>query len=88
MLLSSFLLKLSEEVRARLEDLRGREREVKDKISALEKRLERARACGELAEKIRGGIEERRRRRLRDIADEALRVYGSLTSYTRSAGDS
>jgi len=56
-------LKLSEEVRLRLE----------------EKRLESARACGELAEKIRCGIEERRRRRLRDIADEALRVYGSLT---------
>lgn len=35
-------LKLSEEVRARLEELRRREREVKDKISALEKRLERA----------------------------------------------
>jgi exonuclease SbcC len=68
-----------EEVRGRLEGVKRREREVKDKISALEKRLERARVCGELAERIRGGIEERRRRRLRDIADEALKVYESLT---------
>jgi len=68
-----------DELRARLEDLKRREKEVKDKISVLERRLERAKICGELLEKIRSGVEERRRQKLKRIADEALRIYGSLT---------
>ncbi|MEM2487264.1 MAG: SMC family ATPase [Thermoproteota archaeon] len=62
-----------------LEDLEAGARETERKINELERRLERARLCERLLEKVRGGIEEVRERRLKRIADEALRIYELLT---------
>jgi exonuclease SbcC len=65
-----------------LEELKKKKEEMKEieeKIDKLEKRLEKAKICEELIEKIKGGIERQRELRLRWIADEALRVYETLT---------
>jgi len=64
---------------ADLEGLKKQEEEVKGKIGELEKRLGRVKVCEDLLEKIKGGIESRRELRLKQIADEALRVYETLT---------
>jgi exonuclease SbcC len=69
-------LKNSEEDLKRLKE---EEEGVKGKIGELQKRLERAKLCEDLLEKIKDGIERQRELRLRRIADEALRVYESLT---------
>jgi exonuclease SbcC len=62
-----------------LEALREEEEAAKGKIGELEKRLGRVKVCESLLEKIRGGIESQRELRLKRIADEALRVYETLT---------
>ncbi|MEO0242581.1 MAG: SMC family ATPase [candidate division WOR-3 bacterium] len=62
-----------------LEALQRKEQETKKKISELQKRLDKVRVCEQLLEKIKGGIESLRERRLKRIADEALRVYETLT---------
>lgn len=48
-------------------------------IEETSKRLEAASRARKIAEMIRAGIEGYRRRKLRAIADEALKVYSSLT---------
>jgi exonuclease SbcC len=68
-----------EKLRADVEDLKRREEEVRGKIVELQKRLERVKVCEDLLEKIRGGIESQRELRLRRIAEEALRIYETLT---------
>ncbi len=54
-------------------------KDIEDKIEAIEGRLERARTTSEMVERLREGIEEGRRRALREVAGEALRIYNSLT---------
>jgi exonuclease SbcC len=66
-------------LRADLEGLKKQEEEVKGKIGELQKRLGRVKVCEDLLEKIKGGIESQRELRLKRIADEALRVYETLT---------
>lgn len=67
------------ELKSNLEALQKEEREMKEKMSLLQKRLEKAKTCEQLLERIKGGIEGQRERRLKRIADEALRVYETLT---------
>jgi len=67
------------ELRAHLEDLRKQEEKVNGKIGELQKRLGRVEVCEDLLKKIKGGIESQRELRLKRIADEALRVYETLT---------
>jgi len=64
---------------AELKHLKEEEEGVKGKIGELQKRLERAKLCEDLLKKIKDGIERQRELRLRRIANEALRVYESLT---------
>jgi len=66
-------------LKADLEGLKRQEEEVKGKIGELQKRLGRVKVCEDLLEKIKGGIESQRELRLKRIADEALRVYETLT---------
>jgi len=62
-----------------LEALQKEEQEMKEKIGELQKRLGRVKICEKLLDKIKGGIESQRERKLKRIADEALRVYETLT---------
>ena len=64
---------------ATLDGLQKEEREMKEKVALLQKRLSKVKICDELLAKIKGGIESQRERRLRRIADEALRIYETLT---------
>lgn len=66
-------------LKANLEALQKEEQEAKRKINELQKRLGKVKVCEQLLEKIKGGIESQRERRLKRIADEALRVYETLT---------
>ncbi|MEM3882622.1 MAG: SMC family ATPase [Candidatus Methanomethyliaceae archaeon] len=66
-------------LKANLEALQKEEQETKKKIGELQKRLGKVKVCEQLLEKIKGGIESLRERRLKRIADEALRVYETLT---------
>ncbi|MEM2893948.1 MAG: SMC family ATPase [Candidatus Bathyarchaeia archaeon] len=54
-------------------------KEIEEKVEAIERRLERAKTTSEMVQKLRMGIEEGRRRALREVAGEALRIYNSLT---------
>jgi exonuclease SbcC len=67
------------ELKEGLENLMKQEKRVRDEISYLQKRLDKAKVCDSLKEIIEAGIEEWRERMLRCIADEALRVYETLT---------
>jgi len=68
-----------QKLKAELEALRKEEQDVKAKVAELQRRLGRAKVCEKLLEKIRGGVESVRERKLKRIADEALRVYEALT---------
>jgi exonuclease SbcC len=68
-----------EQQRKYLENMKEQEKKISNKISELQKRLERAKVCENLREKIEEGIEIQRKSKLKQIADEALRVYETLT---------
>jgi DNA repair exonuclease SbcCD ATPase subunit len=62
-----------------VEGLQKKEETIKIKVGELEKRLGRVKVCEQLLDKLKGGIEGQRERRLKRIADEALRAYETLT---------
>ncbi|MEM3518621.1 MAG: SMC family ATPase [Nitrososphaerales archaeon] len=66
-------------LQARLKDSQEDGRKTKEKIEELQKRLKKVKVCEDLLEEIKGGIESQRERKLRRMADEALRVYETLT---------
>ncbi|MGB9778861.1 MAG: hypothetical protein ACPLW8_05600, partial [Candidatus Bathyarchaeales archaeon] len=67
------------QLKSNLQNLQKEEQEMKKKVSELQKRLGKAKVCEKLLDKIKGGIESQRERRLKRMADEALRVYETLT---------
>jgi DNA repair exonuclease SbcCD ATPase subunit len=66
-------------LKADVEGLQKKEETIKIKVGELEKRLGRVKVCEQLLDKLKGGIEGQRERRLKRIADEALRAYETLT---------
>jgi exonuclease SbcC len=68
-----------EDLRNNLNKLKEEEEGISKKINELQKRLDKAKVCDSLKEIIEAIIEEWRERMLRLIADEALRVYETLT---------
>jgi exonuclease SbcC len=67
------------QLKSELERLQREEQEMREKVAKLQERLGKAKVCEELLEKIKGRIESQREIRLRRIADEALRIYETLT---------
>jgi exonuclease SbcC len=67
------------ELKQKLEEAVNQKNEAESKFAKVERRLKKADLCKELVEKLESGIEGQRRLRLKRIADEALRVYETLT---------
>ena len=75
-----------QERKQRLKDLKSElknnlkeKRKIEEKLSILEERLRKAEVTRGFIEKLREGIEKRRRRLLRNIQRQALSVYNTLT---------
>ena len=70
------LKKLREDFKKNIKE----KKRIEGELRVLEKRMQRARMAGEFAEKLREGVEKRRKTILKNIQRQALNIYNTLTN--------